>query len=541
MKVGMDHSKGSVAENQDFIKRDLKTRKKEDYPYKIVTDETYGRHLVASRNIKSGEIILEDTPVTMGPACSSGISPVCLACYKRIKKPVYTCTKCGWPMCSAACEKNPVHAAQECKLFQRLKIKLDSSELNYEDVESLYAVISPIRALLLKQSNPERWMMIWGLMSHNQSRRGEDYWTEKHRLIISNIRERLGITEWSEDDIDTVLGIFLVNDFEITNNTGEEEFGNQQKASIRGLFSIASIPNHSCLCNTSHTFNKENNYRMVVRATRNIARDEDITHTYVDQLEPLLIRQELLNLGKFFHCQCPRCSDPTELGTYSSAMICPKCKKGYMVCNDVSSIKADWRCNKCKEKMSALKISRVSNAVKEIAGKLDYDASDPEKGNIAAHEAFLKKYGQVLHGNHVTMVQTKYTLAKMYGRMAGYTADQLSDEQFQRKQKLCEEVLQVFNKIIPGNARMRGVMLYELHLPLVMLANRQVQRGPGKGVDPKFIKASLKRGLAVLKEGLEILKLEPEGSFDRKIYDGSIETGAVKELEEWYNTISKAM
>ena len=25
--------------------------------------------------------------------------------------------------------------------------------------------------------------------------------------------------------------------------------------------------------------------------------------------------------------KCPRCSDPTELKTYSSAMICPKCKK----------------------------------------------------------------------------------------------------------------------------------------------------------------------------------------------------------------------
>lgn len=36
-------------------------------------------------------------------------------------------------------------------------------------------------------------------------------------------------------------------------------------------------------------------------------------------------------------------------------------------------------------------------------------------------------------------------------------------------------------------------MLYELHLPLVMLANRQLQRGPGApGVNPTQIKADLK-------------------------------------------------
>ena len=38
------------------------------------------------------------------------------------------------------------------------------------------------------------------------------------------------------------------------------------------------------------------------------------------------------------------------------------------------------------------------------------------------------------------------------------------------------------------------MILYELHLPLVMLANRALQRGPGStdGMGPKEIKAYLK-------------------------------------------------
>ena len=34
------------------------------------------------------------------------------------------------------------------------------------------------------------------------------------------------------------------------------------------------------------------------------------------------------------------------------------------------------------------------------------------------------------------------------------------------------QVLLVLDVIMPGESRMRGVMLYELHLPNVMLANR---------------------------------------------------------------------
>ena len=34
--------------------------------------------------------------------------------------------------------------------------------------------------------------------------------------------------------------------------------------SILGLFSIASIPNHSCICNTVHTFDTANSYRYTI-------------------------------------------------------------------------------------------------------------------------------------------------------------------------------------------------------------------------------------------------------------------------------------
>merc|ERR1711983_353524 len=108
--------------------------------------------------------------------------------------------------------------------------------------------------------------------------------------------------------------------------------------------------------------------------------------------------------------------------------------------------------------------------------------------------------------------------------MAGFEPDEMSDEQFERKKVLCQEVLAVLDKIMPGRSRKRGMIKYELHLPLVMLTNRRLQRGPTCGVNPEVLKSDLKLGLKHLKESLDILGDEPEGSFEYKIVEGSKES-----------------
>ena len=59
---------------------------------------------------------------------------------------------------------------------------------------------------------------------------------------------------------------------------------------------------------------------MTMRATMRIGKGQDIHHAYTEPLDPLLVRRSLLQVGKFFRCDCPRCSDPTELGTMTSAV-----------------------------------------------------------------------------------------------------------------------------------------------------------------------------------------------------------------------------
>ena len=116
--------------------------------------------------------------------------------------------------------------------------------------------------------------------------------------------------------------------------------------------------------------------------------------------------------------------------------------------------------------ISSEKVATLTLKVKEESKRIEdqcfseYNKSGvlPEgASSINKHENFIKKHENVtLHPNHVFLIDKKYTLAKMYGRMDGFTADILSDDLLQRKRKLCEEVLTVFNKIMPGRTRKRG-------------------------------------------------------------------------------------
>ncbi|XP_076161461.1 uncharacterized protein LOC143143730 isoform X2 [Ptiloglossa arizonensis] len=96
--------KCSACENVYYCSRQ---HQKEDWkkhtevckPYKLMENSTLGRHYVATRNIKIGEIVLtDDQPLVAGPMHNS--VPVCLRCYTMLyKTTAVPCMKCGWPLC----------------------------------------------------------------------------------------------------------------------------------------------------------------------------------------------------------------------------------------------------------------------------------------------------------------------------------------------------------------------------------------------------------------------------------------------------------
>ena len=77
---------------------------------------------------------------------------------------------------------------------------------------------------------------------------------------ITNVLCVLRLSDPEEIDIvKAILGIHLVNDFEITPYFPNRDLGYETTEgvqSIAGLFALASMPSHSCVANATHDFTK---------------------------------------------------------------------------------------------------------------------------------------------------------------------------------------------------------------------------------------------------------------------------------------------
>ena len=69
--------------------------------------------MVATRNLKAGDVILREKAAVVGPSLEQS-KPICVACAKSLQKTWYLCNKCKAPLCSKNCENHPLHV-EECK------------------------------------------------------------------------------------------------------------------------------------------------------------------------------------------------------------------------------------------------------------------------------------------------------------------------------------------------------------------------------------------------------------------------------------------
>ena len=109
---------------------------------------------------------------------------------------------------------------------------------------------------------------------------------------------------------------------------------------------------HSCTNNASKHFDM--NCNIQIRAAVPIKKGDHISIMYSDPMWGTANRLHHLRETKYFTCTCPRCSDPTELGTEFSSLRCPSSCTGYLAAvsptapdDDASSL--PWECNVCKK------------------------------------------------------------------------------------------------------------------------------------------------------------------------------------------------
>ncbi|OAD54391.1 Protein msta, isoform B, partial [Eufriesea mexicana] len=495
--------------------------------FKILQSEKVGRYMVANEQLKAGVEVITEMPFVVGPKAFT--YPLCLSCYTPWpptlnNKPL--CSKCAWPVCSIECENQPQHKDYECQVFaqanEKFNVQAALEEPNEHGVPQLEC-ITPLRLLLESEKNPERWNNeVKNMESHNKIRSQKKQWKLNHVNVVEYIRKRLKLDRFSEEQIHTVCGILEINTFEIRTAKG---------FSARALYPTVALMNHSCVSNTCHSISPTD-YRIRLRTTIEVPPDGELYGSYTHSLLPTMLRREHLLEGKHFACACPRCSDPTELGTHMSSLKCNKCDNGIVLSLDSLDPDSSWKCTHCefttsgKAVRKALQIMQADvDAVEAISGANGADA-------IQERETIMKKYRSVLHPRHAFRTMLRHSLTQMYGRVDEYLLDDLPDVVLEHKIDMCRLLLQVLDVIEPGYSRIRGMTLYELHAPLLFIAKTQWNAGV---LDEAALKSKMIEASHILKEAVTILCLEPPDTPEGQI--GIVAKESLAQLEESINNL----
>ncbi|XP_023343379.1 protein msta [Eurytemora carolleeae] len=174
-----------------------------------------------------------------------------------------------------------------------------------------------------------------------------------------------------------------------------------------------------------------------------------------------------------FECNCARCTDPTEGGTYLSALLCRTGKCGGAVLPlDPTDGSSEWRCRKCNTEIDT---SLVIKIVTSISSQIDNPS--PGVQPIYFYEKLISLYSNILHPSHYLNYQMKERLSILYGNIPGFLLKSMTRPQLDRKIQVCLEVLDVQNKLYPGHSSIKIKILGELNKTRLCTVKRDVDHG----------------------------------------------------------------
>ncbi|XP_049855223.1 SET domain-containing protein SmydA-8 [Schistocerca gregaria] len=479
---------------RDHQRRHWRAHRSQCARYRVAVDAVLGRHLVAARDLRAGELVLREPPLALGPKISSHAA--CLGCLRRLREAsARACSGCGWPVCGAACERAAAHRA-ECDLMRQRGFR-GAPPVRDGHKESAYCAIAPLRCLLLKDSDPEKYKTLLTLQSHLDERRNTTLYTIFRNNVVGFVRDALGLSQFDDEAVLRVAAILDTNAFDVRREEGAVR--------ARGLYAAASMLAHDCRPNTRHVFEGPD-FRIAVLATVPIKKGDVISATYTQTLWGTLARRAHLRTSKCFDCTCARCADPTELGVYVGAISCSRCRAAdrdstnKIVSTQPLDSTAVWKCESCGHSIPGRQIAWGNDAIRQEIDALHKTRPDPL-------EDFLDKYSGALHPKNGHVLEVKYALSQMYGNSPGYSLADLTDEQVNRKVELCNELLEVADVLEPGMSRLRGILLYELQAAMVVQAKRDFNADK---ITKSAAQEIMGEAMTLLQDATKILQSEPD-------------------------------
>lgn len=174
---------------------------------------------------------------------------------------------------------------------------------------------------------------------------------------------------------------------------------------------------------------------MEVRAKSAIREKEEITTRYFGPWEGQPSRQLKIGQNWNFVCNCLRCKDPSDLGTYFSAIVCPNCSTqmtctgssetdsnsslkyhnsnhyGYLLPIDCQLLGTPWQCQSCGQKKC---VSDIQSILKDVEATMDSIKKDilekmnEDGSNIVNRiKSYTDQIQTSIHPNHFLLFQFK--------------------------------------------------------------------------------------------------------------------------------------
>ncbi|KAF7283536.1 hypothetical protein GWI33_000340 [Rhynchophorus ferrugineus] len=483
--------------------------------FKISTDGEIGRHLVATRDFKPGEIILKEAPLIWGPTQET--VPVCLGCGVAINENKYKpCSKCGWPVCGEICEKSPSHIP-ECQYTVSRGSKMCIS--TFGTIHPSYQCITVLRCLYQKQFLSEVWKKLDLLESHCEERKNTSKYEKDRTVVAQFILTFFKLRNiFTEEDVLRICGIVNVNGHEVPLTSPP----------YVAIYETTSMFEHNCRANCNKTFTDKG--LVLIKAGTSIKKGDHLSICYTDPLWGTVNRRHHLYESKFFWCSCKRCSDVTELGTYFSAMRCQSSEcNGYLLpptflINNSNEKPPNWRCSKCCATSTA-------HHMQDLLDRIGQDLQELPKGESSPAKAFIQTCEKYLHTNHYYLTDVRFALSQLIGHENQRGLPGCSDEDLELKARLCQSLANLLKILAPGESRARGLLLYELHATVAELGRRSG--------DPYNLNFALQEAKKILQEVAELLKNEPETLQEGKIYKQCLKN--LKEIDVVLMTVHKTI
>lgn len=413
------------------------------WPFKVIERGEGKPRVVASRDIRRGELIMEDRPTLLAPLPHS--TPVCPCCLARLRDDDVLgnlCEKCSLPLCGREnCFGDRMHAEAECKVIRENKVRV---EVKSEQPHFIYSVAIALRMLALKDKagksnasarDKEAWDRFNELPDHVQKRRGLGEWNMFQMDVVEFLRKRCFMKSRTEAELHRLISLFIVNSVAVETNglnkratTNErrrerKSQGQQPSRLGRAFFPIFSRLRHDCLANAGFSIEEEEEKEslegpagfhwagadprdeglvLAVRAKQDIPSGEEITVQYLTSVLGTHKRRKRMSSEWHFDCACPRCSDPTECGTYVSGLACEACEEGVLLPANPLDAYSEWTCDACDYGLGVTEAERKVDEIEDELSELSL------RQDLKGLEAFLGRYAKrVLHENHYLLLLAK--------------------------------------------------------------------------------------------------------------------------------------